>query len=415
MDTAGTVRRMTRWAPVQWFRDHPALADALLAGALGVFAIIGLFTIDPDLSEASNRDPDALAVLLVLALSALLAVRRRWPIPVLWLGAAATVTYWVRDYVDAGVSMVVLILLYTVAAHCERRHALPHVLGVTTILLGVMIVGVFADEEDLPAVAVLANVVIFLTALVLGDSMRNRRAYLAEVEARAERAEAARETAALRAVQEERTRIARDLHDVVAHSVSVMVIQAGAARRVLDRHPEQAAESLGIIERTGRDALDELRRVLGVLRSSDGDASTAPQPTADDLESLVRHWREAGLPVELHVDGAPFDLSAGVGLTVYRVVQEALTNVMKHAGPASATVHVRYRPDTVSIVVTDDGRGPRAHDDPIPSAQQGLIGMRERVELFGGSLTVGPRPGGGFQVRAALPVPSAVPAGQAAT
>ena len=406
---------MKHWGPVQWFRDHPVTADALLALAVGGFALLGLLTIDPDSVDASNRDADVYGVLLVLTQASLLAVRRRWPIPVLWLGTLATVPYWVLDYVDAGLSMAVLIQLYTVAANCERRRALPHVVGAIVILLAVMIIGVVVDEEELPAVAVLANVVIFLSAWVLGDSVRNRRDYLAEVEARADRAEADREAAALRAVQEERTRIARDLHDVVAHSVSVMVIQAGAARRVLDRHPEQTEESLQIIERTGRDALDELRRVLGVLRAPDGDSSTAPQPRVDDLGALVRHWRETGLPVELQVDGDPFQLAAGVGLTIYRIVQEALTNVMKHAGPATATVDVRYRPDAVTVLVTDDGRGPGAGDRPVPSARQGLIGMRERVELFGGTLDVGPRPGGGFQVRAVLPVTAAVPATRAGT
>ncbi len=401
---------MRRLAPVKWLREHPAAADAMLGVLLGGAALIGLLTIDPDTVTASNRDPDAFGVLLLVALGTLLAIRRRWPIPVLWLGALALIPYWILDYVDSGATVIILVLLYTVAANCERDRALPHVLAVTTLLVVVMVVGVIASEEDLPAIAVVGNIVIFATAWILGDSVRNRRAYLAEVEARAERAEADRESAARRAVQEERTRIARELHDVVAHSVSVMVVQAGAARRVLDRHPGQTAESLGIIERTGRNALDELRRVLGVLRSEDAHASTEPQPTAGDVAGLVRQWSEAGHPVQLRVDGAPADLGPGVGLTVYRVVQEALTNVMKHAGPATATVDLRYRPDAVTIVVTDDGRGPAADIDPVPSAGQGLIGMRERVELFGGELKVGPRPGGGFQVRATLPVSSSVTA-----
>ena len=393
---------------MKWLREHPVAADAMLGAVLGGIALIGLFTIDPDTVTASNRDPDAIGVLLLLALGALLAVRRRWPIPVLWLSALALVPYWVLDYVDTGATVIMLVLLYTVAANCERDRALPHVLGVTALLVAVMVAGVVASAEDLPAIAVLGNVVIFVTAFVLGDSVRNRRAYLAEVEARAERAEAERETAARQAVQEERTRIARELHDVVAHSVSVMVVQAGAARRVLDRHPDQTVESLEIIERTGHAALDELRRVLGVLRAEHAHASTAPQPTADDISGLVDQWREAGLRVVLRVDGSPTDVAPGVGLTMYRVVQEALTNVMKHAGPASATVDLRYRPDAVTIVVTDDGRGPVTDADRVPSAGQGLIGMRERVELFGGDLTVGPRPGGGFLVRATLPVTSAV-------
>ncbi len=399
-----------RPAPVQWLRDHPVAADALLAGVIGSIAVIGLFTIDPEQTGASNRDVDAIGVLLTVVQPVLLAFRRRWTIPVLWLSTLALVAFWILDYVDTGVSVVMLILLYTTAANCERRQALRHVASATTILVAVMVVGVLVRQEDLPAVAVLGNLVIFVTAWVLGDSVRNRRAYLAEVEARAEQAEADRELAAARAVQEERTRIARELHDVVAHSVSVMVVQAGAARRVLERHPDQTAESLGIIERTGRNALDELRRVLGVLRETDGDASMAPQPTADDVAALVADVNASGHHVDLHVDGEPTALPAGVGLTVFRVVQEALTNVRKHAGPATATVDLRYRPDAVTIVVTDDGRGSAPHDDRMPSSGQGLIGMRERVELFGGALRVGPRPGGGFQVRATVPVTSTVSA-----
>ncbi len=395
---------------MKWLRQHPIAADALLGAVLGAVAVIGLLTIDPDTVSASNRDADALGVLLLVAQGALLAVRRRWPIPVLWLGALVLVPYWILDYVDTGATIIMLLLLYTAAANCERDRALPHGVGVILVLVGVMVAGVIASEEDLPAIAVVGNVIIFATAWILGDSMRNRRAYLAEVEARAERAEAEQESAARRAVQEERNRIARELHDVVAHSVSVMVVQAGAARRVLDRHPDQTEESLEIIERTGRSALDELRRVLGVLRSEHAHASTEPQPTADDIAELVREWRDAGHPVQLRVDGTPTDVAPGIGLTMYRVVQEALTNVMKHAGPATATVDLRYRPDAVTIIVTDDGRGPAADVDRVPSTGHGLIGMRERVELFGGELAVGPRPGGGFQVRATLPVTSTVAA-----
>lgn len=402
---------MTRWAPVQWVREHPTGSDTVFAVAVGVVTLVGLLTLETDAVNASNRDPDAVGVLLVLVQPVLLAFRRRWPIPVLWLSAGFLVPYWVLDYVDSGTSTVVLVLLYTAAANSDRSQALPHLLGVTAVLVTVMIVGVIAEEEDLPPIAVVANAVIFLGACVLGDSVRNRRAYLAEVEARAERAEADREAASIQAVQDERNRIARDLHDVVAHSVSVMVVQAGAARRVLQRHPEQTEESLGIIERTGRDALDELRRVLGVLRSSSPDVPMLRQPGAADVTAMIGQVRDTGLDVELHIDGEAVDLPPGVGLTVFRIVQEALTNVMKHAGPARATVHIRYRPDVVSVVITDDGRGPRPADETAPSAQQGLAGMRERLELFGGSLVAGRRPGGGFRVQALLPVSSTVEAG----
>ena len=386
--------------PVQWLRDHPHTWDALLALVFGAISLVGLLTIDPDQVSASHRDADALGVALTVSIWALVAFRRRYPEPITWAVAALVVPFWVLDYVDPGVTIAVLLMTYTLAAHVDRPRSLQVGLVVGIVLVGVMIVGVVVDDEDLPAVAVVGNAIIFATAWTIGDSVRNRGAYLAEVEARAERAEREQAVAAERAVQDERVRIARELHDVVAHSVSVMVVQAGAGRRILERNPQQAADALAVIESTGRNALDELRRLLGVLRHEDGAAAVGPQPTARDLRELVEQWRSAGLEVELDLADDPSELPAGVSLTVYRIVQEALTNVMKHAGPARVEVSVRYD-DAVHILVTDDGRGIRPD---VPSSGQGLIGMRERVELFGGSLAVGPRPGGGYQVRASIPI-----------
>ncbi|HEX4903445.1 MAG TPA: sensor histidine kinase [Acidimicrobiales bacterium] len=389
-------------SPVQWFRDRPQLWDALLAGVLGTISVVGLLTIDAEDVSSSNREADLIGVLLTVGIWAAVAVRRRWPEPVAWVVAGLLIPFWVLDYVDAGTTMGVLVALYTLAAHVDRPRSLTVGLVIGAALVAVMITGVFAEEEDLPALAVVGNVIILATAWTVGDSVRSRHSYLAEVEARAAAAEREGERAAEKAVQDERVRIARELHDVVAHSVSVMVVQAAAAQRVLGREPEQAAEALGVIERTGRDALDELRRLLGVLREDQAGAATAPQPTAGDVAALVEQARQAGVDVALTVDGDVAQLPVGVGLTVYRVVQEALTNVVKHAGPAHVDVRVRCG-DAVEIEVSDDGRGPRL-GDALPSAGQGIIGMRERVELFGGELHVGPRPGGGFRVRATLPV-----------
>ena len=394
--------------PIQWLKTHPTAADTAFAVAVGLLSIVGLATADVDATGESNRDADVLGYLLSLVLAATLAFRRRAPQAMLWLAVVTVIPYWVLDYVDSGASIAVLVHLYTVAAHVDRPRSLQVAVAAAVPLFVVMIIGVVVAEEDLPAIAVLGNLVIFATAWLIGDTFRNRRAYLAEVEARAERAERDRARAAEHAVQEERTRIARELHDVIAHSVSVMVVQAGAARRVIDRNPEQTVESLGIIESTGRNALDELRRVLGVLRSGPADAATAPQPTVTDIATLVKQWRDAGHPVALTVHGDPHELPLGVSLTAYRIVQEALTNVMKHAGPTAHTdVCLRYRSDLLTVEVIDDGRGPANRDD-VPSAGQGLIGMRERVEVFGGTLDVGARPGGGFRVHASLPVPAAV-------
>lgn len=392
--------------PIQWLRERPLLADGLLAALVTLVAIVGLLTVEANIDTESNRDTEALTYVLTLVATSMVVLRRRTPILGLWVVTAATVPYWVLDYVDTGMGVSVLVLLYSVAANVERPRSLKHGAVVGVLLTLVMVIGVVSDEENLPVIAVIGNVVVFVTAWTIGDSLRSRRAYLAEVEARVVRAEHDREAATERAVQEERVRIARELHDVVAHSVSVMVVQSAAARRVFPRDPAQAEEALGVIERTGRDALDELRRLLGVLRSdTDDGASVRPQPGADDVADLVRQWRDAGMDIELQVDVTPDapSLAPGVGLTVYRIVQEALTNVMKHAGPARVEVHLRGRADKVTVQVSDDGRGPRA-GQPLPSAAQGLVGMRERVELFGGSLSTGPRPGGGYLVRAELPV-----------
>jgi signal transduction histidine kinase len=209
-----------------------------------------------------------------------------------------------------------------------------------------------------------------------------------------------RELAAREAVSSERTRIARELHDVVAHSMSVMIVQAGAARTVVDRDPAAAREAIAHVEETGRAGLAEMRRLIGVLTDADEAASTAPMPGLAELDPLLDTVRAAGLPVEVVRTGTPRDLPAGADLAAYRVIQESLTNALKHAGPASARVSMDFAPDRLTIEVADDGRGPTQD----PGVGHGLIGMRERVGVFGGSLRTGERPGGGFVVRAEIPV-----------
>jgi len=216
---------------------------------------------------------------------------------------------------------------------------------------------------------------------------------------RAEMAERERELAAREAVVEERARIARELHDVIAHNVSMMVVQAGAERRVLDSANGSTREVLQTIEQIGRGALTEMRRLVGMLRS-DGDDPLAPQPGLDDVATLVGQVREAGLPVELTVEGERRDLPAGIELSAYRIVQEALTNALKHAGEAHAQVSVRYGADSLELEILDDG-GASA---PASPGGHGLVGMRERVALYGGRFEASRRPGGGFAVRAKLPM-----------
>jgi signal transduction histidine kinase len=246
--------------------------------------------------------------------------------------------------------------------------------------------------------------VIYATAWILGDNIRVRRAYTAALEARAALLEREREEHARLAVAEERARIARELHDIVAHHVSVMVVQAGAARRVLAQQPNLATEALNDVEATGRQALAEMRRMLGVLRSDVEADALAPQPSLERLEALVEQVGEAGLPVDLVVEGARRPLPPGVDVNAYRIVQEALTNVLKHAGKAAAKVRVRYGPRDLELEITDDGRGAAAAVLSRMGAGQGVVGMRERAQLHGGELEAGPLMTGGFQVRARLQI-----------
>jgi signal transduction histidine kinase len=253
-------------------------------------------------------------------------------------------------------------------------------------------------------------VAIFAGVWMWGRYVRMRRAYAAELEARAERAERDREAEARRAVAAERARIARELHDVVAHHVSVTVVQAGAARQLLDTDPGRARSALVAIEEAGRRALTAMPSLLRALRADEADETRAPQPTLSDLDGLVGSVTAAGLPVRLRIEGRRRPLPAGVDLSAYRIVQEALTNTLKHAGPAHAEVAVCYGREALELRVVDDGDG--ALRPAAAGSGHGLVGMRERVALFGGQLHAGPRPEGGYQVVARLPLdaaPSAQP------
>ena len=236
-----------------------------------------------------------------------------------------------------------------------------------------------------------------LTGVFVLSLASSRRAEQVRVaEARAQRSEQEAEYA----VEEERARISRELHDVVAHSVSVMTVQTGAVRRLLKPDQEREREALMIVEETGRQALTEMRRLLGIMRTEGETASLQPQPGLKTLERLVEHVREAGMPVELTVQGEPFELPPGIDLSAYRIVQEALTNALKHGGPARAWVAVRYGADGVEVDIENDGRSNGQGD----SGGLGLVGMKERVAMCGGELEAGPRDGGGYRISARLPV-----------
>jgi signal transduction histidine kinase len=388
-----------------WGRARPWVLDYVLVGLLLVFSL------DPLLGEATQdeRDPNALAALLFAVSIVPILWRRTHPLPVLFVVGAAALTYEAFDFPESSLNAIsALIAIYASAAYSEnRRHAYMGA-GFAAVLIGLILVANW-DPETAQVADLIANYVIFGTAWVAGDNIRQRRERVRALEERAVLAEQSRDEEAARAVSAERTRIARELHDVVAHSVSVMVVQAGAARRVLQQaepDPDRAIQALDAVENTGRESLTELRRLLGVLRKEDDRSfGRVPQPTISAVDALVTQTREAGLDVALVIEGNPTPLAPGVDLTAYRIVQEALTNALKHAGPGvHADVHVCYGDAELEILVSDNGRGSHVAR---PAGGHGLVGMQERVNLFGGQLVTGNRSGGGFQVRATLPLAAA--------
>jgi signal transduction histidine kinase len=386
-----------------WLRAHPFGADLLLGGATLLVLLPMPFDAVPGIGYRP-ADPLAVTILLVAALP--IAWRRRYPQAALAVGGGAAIAYELRGYPDLGAGLSALVLCYSAAAHLPRGPALR---AGALALMGTA-VALWASPSPLHFVDYLAGMATFCAAWVLGDNLRTRRAYVEVLEVRTEQAERRRRESSRQAVADERARIARELHDVVAHSMSVMVVQAGAARRVLRTRPEVSEESLRSIESTGRQALDEMRRLLGVLRSDEvtgTEAGLLPQPTLDDVDDLVIQCQEAGLPVQLAVKGERRPLPAGVELSAFRVVQEALTNSLKHAGRARAQVVIRWHDHALEISVADDGRGASAGLSG-DGGGHGLVGMEERTELYGGQLRAGPRPGGGFEVRASFPLASPV-------
>ncbi len=401
---SGYPQDMTRVASaVEAVRDalrrHPWWSDSLLALVLTFISVSAVIFG----GNGADRSVAVLDVILVPLTTLPIALRRYRPLEVLAVTVIAeTVLLVFSDRVQ--VPLGVIVALYTVASIYERPIAARAGAWVALPIT----VGVIVNTGVHPGRAI-SKLALFAIAWVIGDNLRTRRAYLAELEARAARLEQERETQAERAVIEERTRIARELHDVVAHNVSVMVVQAAAGEELFDTDPAGARESLAAVASTGRAALGELRRLLGVIRSDDDDRepSFAPQPDIDYLSELVRQVRDAGLAVELSVLGEPRGLPPAVGLCAYRIVQEALTNTLKHANASGAQVNVRYRADALELQVVDNGRGTSAANGETNG--HGIIGMRERVALFDGELTAAARPGGGFSIRATLPLEQATP------
>ncbi|MGW2642166.1 sensor histidine kinase [Streptomyces sp. NPDC001348] len=391
-----------------FLRRHPTWVD--------VFWAVVLFGISGVSVTSVNRRPEhhgsvaaGLAVSAVLCL--VVALRRRFPEPMLLLAAATGLAQLVLDVETTAADFAMLVITYTVATQGARwasRFALAISLGAATLAQ-------LRWPGDGPSALARVAIVVFQTvpfalAWVLGDSMRTRRAYFAQLEERATRLEKEREAQAKVAVAAERARIARELHDVVAHNVSVMVVQADGAAYVLDAAPDQAKKALETISSTGRQALAEMRRLLGVLRTGEHQESGeyVPQPDVEQIDDLVEQCRSSGLPVDFKVEGTPRPLPSGVELTAYRIVQEALTNTRKHGGPnAGASVRLVYFDDGLGLLVEDDGKGAPHElyeEGGVDGQGHGLIGMRERVGMVGGTLDAGPRPGGGFRISALLPL-----------
>jgi signal transduction histidine kinase len=386
--------------PIAWLQAHPFAADVLLAVAVTALTLPSLWSTPSDAGDTNFRDPDVLGVVLLVLSSTPIAWRRRSPFPTLVVVGTAAVIYEALGYPTQFSTVGVLVALYTAAAHLDRRRSLQ---AATFTAVGLAIVLLTARWE-VNLASIVSNIVIFATVWLIGDNLQTRRANVAALLERAERAEQTRAAEAQRAVAEERTRIARELHDVVAHSMSVMLVQTGAARRVLGTDPAQATAALQAVEDTGREAMKEMRRLLGVLREDSAPAALAPLPSLDGLDALVAQFTEAGLHVTLDVVGADHPLSAGIELSAYRIVQEALTNALKHAGPGvSVAVTVRVADDDLEVLVVDDGRGAAVLANG-NGGGHGVLGMRERADVCGGELVAGPRAGGGFEVRARLPV-----------
>jgi signal transduction histidine kinase len=396
-----------------WLGRHRVLVDSLLAAILGLISVGSLIRGSPA------------AVLIVLLMIVPVAFRRRAPVAAYVIAVIAGAWQVLGLSVHtAGSSspgplpsdLALLVLLYTVAAYRPRRYSIPALLTCVGGSLIAVLVWSPMPQVDVGERLFLSGFLfggISLACWILGDSMRYRRGYYAALEEKAARLEAERHAEAKIAAAAERARIARELHDIVAHHVSVMVVQADGAGYVLQSDPGRAANALAAVSATGRQALTELRRLLGVLRSDAEQAVLAPVPGLGELRELLDQSRAAGLEVSYTLSGVPRELPEGAELAAYRVVQESLTNTRKHAGlAATSAVTLQYEPDGLVVAVTDDGIAAPTGEP----GGHGLAGMRERVAMYGGTVTAGPLPGGGFGVRAWLPFRKACDrADQAAT
>jgi signal transduction histidine kinase len=380
-------------------RKHPTFGDTLLALFLLVLE-------SPALLGEAPRPWWLYAVTDLLLIGPIVLRRRRSTLACYLVLTGAVFQLLTQGTNEANLvraaDIALGITLYTMVVYVGRRQAAAYAIW---LVLGAIVWTTWRVKLDNGGYwAFVLVMVIFAFCWVLGEFVGARRAYLSEVEQRLRLLETERDQQAKIAVAEERARIARELHDVVAHAVSVMVVQADGAAYAVHTQPDLAERAVKTISATGREALTELRRLLGVLRAEDESGERTPQPGTGSLDELAERVRMVGLPVRLKLKGELDALPAGIGLGIYRIVQEALTNTLKHAGAgASAVVKVSRVGENVELDITDDGFG-TPHQLVGISGGNGLIGMRERANVFGGTLDAGPRPGGGWHVHAMLPI-----------
>ena len=391
MTAGGQLRGWRRIADA-----HPYAVDVLIA--LGTYAL----TLAEPLADTHQRwdMPDLAIVLCATAVAVALVFRRSRPREALAVTLIAEPLSIIGAHGHPPFLLGSLVAIGTAVARTNRPLSIW--LGlISTLVLGLVAGFGTTGPADAPTIA--GAVAFAVAAFATGEASRSRRAYIAEVEARAWRAEQTREDEARRRVSEERLRIARDLHDLVGHHIALISVQAGVAGHVFDKQPDQAKQAIAQVRAACRSALDELATTISLLRAPD-EATAPTEPTVGlaQLPALTASFTAAGLSVDHRVEGVARAIPPAVDLTAYRVIQESLTNVHKHAGPAAATVRVSYGPAVLRIMVEDDGIGPLSG----PAADgHGILGMRERAVALGGALRAGARPGGGFQVQVTLPAP----------
>ena len=406
---------------VQLLRPPAWALDVLLALFVTVMQVQGTITRNSGDPEAVLRplaDLGYLGYVLLVVSGAVVAVRRRWPVAVFAVTALASLTYYTLDFPDGPGWLGLFVAIYTVTAFGDGHRSLVVVGAGITALAACWLIAA-ADIEPRAAIGwVFFRIVASVMSAALGENLRSRRFVAAEALERAELAERTREDEARARVDQERLRIAREVHDTVAHAIAIINVQAGVTAHVLDKRPDRAHDALQVIEQTSSRALQEMRAVLGVLR--DENDGRVPHPGLGQIDELTTKAREAGLDVDLNAALPPLLVPSAVGSAVYRIVQESMTNVIRHVGPTQVTVTLDYGADSVDVRVTDKGRcessdiaqatrhpGRDRTRDARPGPDEpgrGILGMRERCQLLGGELDAGPLPGGGFAVTARLPL-----------